>query len=520
MPIKFILTVLCSLIFIIPTQASIPNPIIKIALVEHFGHPDVEESIQASSTKSNDSLLIYYPSNDDAETVDLSTPQETRKKIKISTYDTELSALQKTYNSFFAERTLIIDNYRNFEQSLKAKQELQPSIKDTNIDIVYARPWQLQITSNSSNIKSLSKTLSESGYSPTIKDLPLSNKYIQWHTAQEQTQSKRIVIKSKNNLPIKINDNIYPGYIEIAPDSQGTFSVINIVNIEDYLRGVVPFEIGPDAGMSALETQAILARTYALANTHRYLTEEFDLCATVYCQVYRGLSRTNDRIDQAIHNTKNLILRNPEGNLAEIFYYSSDGGHSASIDEIWGDLGENFRYLKGVPTCQNFPKHLNLYEESDAKTFLTNPKSFWKCFDNTSRNRRFRWNKSFTYTSLANTLKKSQEKFKFNFPEFESITDIRIKRRSPSGRVIELSIKTNTGDFSIFKDEIRAALGGLRSTFFTIRHSHDTIHIKGAGFGHGIGLSQYGARKLSSDYGYTSKQILKTYFPYYSIEKL
>lgn len=316
-----------------------------------------------------------------------------------------------------------------------------------------------------------------------------------------------------------MNGQLYPGTIEVIPDSFGTFSVINKVQLEDYLRGVVPYEVGPDASDAAIETQAILARTYTLANLHRFAPENYHLCATQHCQVYKGLNASNQRIDVAIKRTEGIVLKD-NTQVAQIFYYSTDGGFSANYDDIWESSGSNnFSNLIGVSTCKNLPKSFDLSKEDDVREFLTRTDyKAWDCFDDVSRV--FRWKKEIKIEDLTKILEEAKEKWKFNWPDFIEIKNVNIEKRSKTGRVLELLVTTDAGEFKVLKDEVRATLGGLRSSLFVIerglKNDEVVLTFKGGGFGHGVGLSQFGARKLS-DQGYSYKEILQLYFPKYQL---
>ena len=97
---------------------------------------------------------------------------------------------------------------------------------------------------------------------------------------------------------------LYGGTLQLQPNAYGTYTLVNDVPIETYLRGVVPHEIGPSAPRTAIETQAILARTYALRNLRRFAIDDYELCADTHCQVYWGLGGTVTVADQAIVATR------------------------------------------------------------------------------------------------------------------------------------------------------------------------------------------------------------------------
>ncbi|NBD32352.1 MAG: SpoIID/LytB domain-containing protein, partial [Cyanobacteria bacterium] len=138
---------------------------------------------------------------------------------------------------------------------------------------------------------------------------------------------------------------LYPGRLHLQPNSYGNYTLVNIVPVESYLRGVVPHEIGPKAPLEAVKAQAIIARTYALRNLHRFQADDYEICANTHCQVYWGLSDTNERSDRAIQETAKQVLTY-EGTLVDALYSSTTGGVTAFFSDIWD--GRQRPYLRSV----------------------------------------------------------------------------------------------------------------------------------------------------------------------------
>jgi stage II sporulation protein D len=126
---------------------------------------------------------------------------------------------------------------------------------------------------------------------------------------------------------------------------EGMFiTVVNMVSIEDYTKGILPNEMGASWPIEALKAQACCARSYALSTLNRHNAHGFDLCVTEHCQVYRGRNATNERTDQAVEETSGMYVTY-EGNLCQTFYASSNGGASESVENVWNDP---VPYLQGV----------------------------------------------------------------------------------------------------------------------------------------------------------------------------
>lgn len=152
---------------------------------------------------------------------------------------------------------------------------------------------------------------------------------------------------SRPNELLSVDGMEYRGLIEVRPDDAGGITVVNVVNLEDYLRGVVPNELSPSAypQIEALKAQAIAARTYAIRNRGQYQAKGYDICATQACQVYRGKSTEQPLSDQAVEETRALIAATEDGPINAL-YTSTCGGHTEDGENMFE--GEGASYLKGV----------------------------------------------------------------------------------------------------------------------------------------------------------------------------
>jgi stage II sporulation protein D len=139
----------------------------------------------------------------------------------------------------------------------------------------------------------------------------------------------------------------YRGFIEIRPAVGGGLTVINHLNLEDYLRGVVPNELSPQAfpQLEALKAQAVAARTYAVRNRGQFRSLGYDLCATPSCQVYRGRSTEQAETDRAVAETRGLVAAH-KGTPINALYTSTCGGHTEDVENIFEGPAEP--YLRGV----------------------------------------------------------------------------------------------------------------------------------------------------------------------------
>jgi peptidoglycan hydrolase-like amidase len=154
------------------------------------------------------------------------------------------------------------------------------------------------------------------------------------------------VVPSRSDDTLSADGLTYRGVLEVRPGEAG-LTVVNVVNLEDYLKGVVPNELSPDAfpQLEALKAQAVAARTYVLRNRGGYAAHGYDICATPSCQVYRGKSTEKALSTQAVDDTRGTIA-SYQGALINALYTSTCGGHTETGANIFE--GEDVPYLVGV----------------------------------------------------------------------------------------------------------------------------------------------------------------------------
>lgn len=304
-------------------------------------------------------------------------------------------------------------------------------------------------------------------------------------------------IKINDNLPVflkplgdkvKVNNKFYYGNLEIK-NIDNKIWVINILDIEDYLKGVVPCEIGKinKRLIESAKAQAIAARTYAYRHLNKYANLGFDLYATVKDQVYKGISVEDTLINNAILKTKGLVLTY-QGKPIDAKYHSTCGGYTADFNDAWHGCPSS--YLRSV-----------------------------KCgFCNDSPH--FCWKKEFDKKDFFNILRKNLYGMGISIPDTEAIRKLKFKRNSQSKRIIEVIINTdNDKEYKIPVYSIRRLFGSekdpnglLKSNYFTIYVRNNTIIIEGRGYGHGVGMCQFGAMGMAKK-GKNYKAILKHYYP-------
>ncbi len=265
----------------------------------------------------------------------------------------------------------------------------------------------------------------------------------------------------------------YRGSLRLVADGDRV-RVVNAVELEAYLRGVVPAEMVPTWPAEALRAQAVAARTYTLA----YLDSgaEYDVCATDECQVYRGRDAEHPSTDAAVADTAGLVLTYG-GAFARTYYHSDSGGVIASSAEVWG---RDIAYLQAFQDVITNGPHRA-------------------------------WTSQLAPGPVAATLRAAGR-------DVGNVERLTVLATSASGRVERVEFVGSAGRAVLEGAALRAALRGwgLKSTRFAMTGA---LTVRGEGWGHGVGMSQYGARELALQ-GYAFAQILGFYYPDTTLQRV
>ncbi|MFO7892766.1 MAG: SpoIID/LytB domain-containing protein [Longimicrobiales bacterium] len=292
---------------------------------------------------------------------------------------------------------------------------------------------------------------------------------------------------------VRVNGTGYHGAVLLRPAASGV-TAVNLLDLEAYLRGVVPLEIGagrPPEVVEAVKAQAIAARTYAVRQLGRRDVLGFDYYGTVLDQAYGGADVEDPVATRAVEATRGVILTY-RGEPIEAYYHSTCGGRTAALDEVW--VGEPRPYLRSV---------------SDRT------RGGWYCESSS----RFSWSEEWNETALLETLTVGLRGR--GMGTISEVRSIEVRGRTPSGRAEALEIRTDAGTTRVRGDSIRWVLRPepgriLNSTVIEVeargsgRVTGLTVH--GSGWGHGIGMCQVGALGRARD-GHSYRAILATYYP-------
>lgn len=325
---------------------------------------------------------------------------------------------------------------------------------------------------------------------------------------------------------VKQGSRNYRGSIEVKRLTASDMTVVNELNIEEYLYGVVPKEIESWSHTEALKAQAIAARTYTANNRTRHKSLGFDLCTTTRCQVYGGYDAENELTNAAVNSTAGKVVTY-NGELAATYYFSSDGGYTEDVRYVWGGTG--YPYLISVE---------DKYERGNS----------WN----------YSWIKTFTVDELTQIMDQKQ----YNIG---TIKRIDITETSPIGRVTRMIVVGTSGQKEFVREGCRLAFGSLPSQWFTyttdslliamndefniaavtytpamvitadeqivsLQESASEVTVIGAdnmlstqtgapttfsftgkGWGHAVGMSQEGAKGMA-EAGFTCEQILTHFY--------
>jgi SpoIID/LytB domain protein len=302
--------------------------------------------------------------------------------------------------------------------------------------------------------------------------------------------------------------NAYRGSMEFSPSVPGKLLPGNVLTLEEYLAGVVPSEMPASYPEEALKAMAVVARTFAssLVQDGKHKKEGFDVCNYVHCQVYGGILKERHSASRAIAATRGMVARY-RGKFPNTTFHATNGGFGARAVSVWSF---DTPYLQGgFDGPGEFTKDLS--REENLKEFIDNPPP---CYD--SKAGRFRWKESFAVKDLEKLLAESLGKG--GQVETGTLQSIRVTSRSADGRAQELEVVMSGGVFRPKKDSMRwitsggkIGTGGLQSTLFYVTREGDRITFHGGGWGHGVGLSQEGARGRA-EAGHKYDEIIKAYY--------
>ncbi|MBR2082367.1 MAG: SpoIID/LytB domain-containing protein [Elusimicrobiaceae bacterium] len=280
-----------------------------------------------------------------------------------------------------------------------------------------------------------------------------------------------IIIEPVGDTKLEINKTTYTGKLVVFP-GKTTFNIVEYTPLEQYLYGVLPYEMHHTWALEALKAQAVAARTYTLKSIEKKVDEPFDLYADVRSQMYKGSANVYDSVRKAVDQTRGQVLAY-KGELFYTYYHGNCGGGTDHV-EIWNQQAPHIKPLAGT-SCK---------------------------FDSHSK----------SYTFKQDIAKSAVEKFARSQRLKGSLKSVRVAKKTGTGRASYITVKTSGGSKTVLCSTFRASTG-IRSCKLTkITTGATKVHFEGHGYGHGIGMCQDGAHGMAKQ-NYTYKQILKHYYP-------
>lgn len=284
-----------------------------------------------------------------------------------------------------------------------------------------------------------------------------------WLVATKANNSLSYLPKTSGAKERKYKDDV-----ELIPTTKG-ITLVNLVDIQNYLKGVVESEGGGGKELEYYKVQALMSRTYALKYTKKHEKEGFGLCDGVHCQAYHHQLRFAQRIDTAVNETENMVMIDETGQLVDAYFHANCGGQTSEAKSIWN---------KDISYLSTFRDTFCIYTKQAS------------------------WEKRIPQQEWVNFLVA-----RYNYPIADSVLGPMIFTFNQPDRATFFQYPWLGIPLRDIREEFN-----LRSTFFNCYPEGQEVVLRGRGFGHGVGLCQEGAMKMAK-YGYNFLQIALYYFP-------
>ena len=291
-------------------------------------------------------------------------------------------------------------------------------------------------------------------------------------TLQETKAGFSIALSCKEPI---VKERKYKNDIEITAGASG-LTIVNLVDMNNYLSGVVESEGGGGKELEYYKVQALMSRTYALKYIHKHDNEGFSLCDRVHCQAYHSMLRFTPSIEEAVLSTEGVVMEDENDELVDAYFHANCGGQTSEAEFVWN---------VNIPYLNSFKDTFCIYTKQAT------------------------WEKKIPQQQWADFLVKQ-----YNYPLTDSIYGPLIFSFNQNER-LAFYLTPNLG---IPLRDLRTEFN-LKSTFFSTYPEGMDVVVRGRGFGHGVGLCQEGAMRMAK-YGYNYHQIAVYYFPGIHLVKL
>lgn len=277
-----------------------------------------------------------------------------------------------------------------------------------------------------------------------------------------------------------------------------SFTLINRVELTPYLISVVPSEIYASWPLEAIKAQAVAARSYTLNNLDRHSSDGYDLCSSVHCAAYNGVSREHERTTDAVLATQGETAVF-EGEIIKAVFSSNSGGYTERSDQIWS---ADLPYLRGSNQMKLNNYDFPLTPQELQNWIFNSPESYSKDYGSSN----YRWQ-----------LRVPAEIIEYR-SGLDKIKKIKVNQRARAGTITSLTIYSDQKEKSYNVSQIRRVLGGLKSSRFYFNSHYDRngylkeLYIYGSGWGHNLGLDQSASAGMGAA-GWDYKEIIKHFYP-------
>ncbi len=299
---------------------------------------------------------------------------------------------------------------------------------------------------------------------------------------KEEWPRERLLLKVRRKAGLHVNKRPYRGNLLIIKDKDNDLFLVNVVDIESYVKGVLVHEISPKWPLAAIKAQAVAARTYALYQRQVMKDKLYDVTADVSSQVYGGSKAEKDRTNRAVNFTAGEVLTYKD-KVFPAYFHATCGGMTEKASELWKIDAEPLAGGRLCSFCSSSPHY------------------FWK---------------------KVLDLKTLRERLGDRYVLKGEPANLAVKERNPTGRVRTLVIKDKKDNtMEISAKDFRQLVGPdvVRSTNFSIALEQGKVILSGKGWGHGVGLCQWGALGMARQ-GYDYEKILGFYYPGAKLQRL
>jgi len=281
-----------------------------------------------------------------------------------------------------------------------------------------------------------------------------------------------VTVRGARRDRLCVNGRWYRSRLSIRAEN-GRLLVVNHVDLEQYLYGVLPREVYASWPKAVLQAQAVTARTYALYHMVVRQDCDYDVLSTTSSQAYGGLEREHPATNSAVDATRGVVLFNA-GELVLGLYHANSGGVLEAVEDVWGARIPYLRRIVDTPSLSG------------------------------------RWTRWSCVVSEADMI----ERFRLYGIALEVLDSMNVLKRSGTGRVQQVELRSRGTAVLLSGNSLRLIVGPstLKSTRFVVDHDDGTFRFRGTGYGHGVGMSQWGACALANG-GADYRAILLFYYP-------